>query len=90
LYTDSQKAIENSDLCNVSPDLQDTKAEYRLAMIQANKVAIYANSGIGEYNNENFGAVNSDVKQVIECVKSYNEHIKKTAKISKNSKPTKY
>ena len=90
LYTDSQKAIENSDLCNVSPDLQDTKAEYRLAMVQANKVAVYANSGVGEYNNGNFGALNSDVKQAIECVKSYNEHIKKAAEISKNSKSTKY
>jgi hypothetical protein len=90
LYTDSRKAIENSDLCNVSTDLQDTKAEYRLAMIQANKVAVYANSGVGEYNNGNFGALNSDVKQAIECVKSYNEHIKKAAKILKNSKPTKY
>jgi len=86
LYTDSQKAIENSDLYNVSPDLQDTKDEYRLAMVQANKVAVYANSGVGEFNNGNFGAVNSDVKQAIECVKFYNEHIKKAAKLLKNSK----
>ena len=86
LYTDSQKAIEDSDLYNVSPDLQDTKDEYRLAMVQANRVAVYANSGVGEFNNGNFEAVNSDVKQAIECVKFYNEHIKKAAKLSKNSK----
>ena len=51
LYTDSQKAIDDSDLYNVSPDLQDTKNEYRLAMVQANRVAVYANSGLEEYNN---------------------------------------
>ena len=40
LYTDSQIAGENSDLCNVSPDLQGSKDEYRLVMLQANKVAV--------------------------------------------------
>ena len=89
LCTDSQKAIDDSDLYNVSPDLQDTKNEYRLAMLQANKVAVYANSGVGEYNNGNFGALNSDVKQAIECVKSYNEHIKKVVKLLNNYKSKK-
>ncbi len=84
LYTDSQKAIEDSDLYNVSPDLQDTKNEYRSAMVQANMVAVYANSGVEKYNNGNFITVNSDVKQAIECVNSYNEHIKKAAKLSNN------
>jgi len=89
LYTDSQKAIEDSDLYNVSPDLQDAKNEYRSAMIQAKMVAVYTNSGIDKYNNGNFIAVNSDVKQAIECVNSYKEHIKKATKISKNSRPNK-
>ncbi len=79
LYTDSQKAIDDSDLYNVSPDLQDTKNEYRLAMVQANKVAVYANSGLEGYNNGNFEAVNSDLKKATECIESYNQHIKKAA-----------
>jgi hypothetical protein len=33
LYTDSQKAMDDSDLYNVSPDLQGAKDEYRLAMV---------------------------------------------------------
>lgn len=89
LYTDSHKAIEDSNLYNVSPDLQGSKDEYRSAMLQANKVAVYANSGVEAYNNRNFVSLNSNVKQATECVKSYNEHIKKAVKLSKNSKPTK-
>ena len=88
LHADSQRAVENNDLCNISPDLQDAKDEYRLAMLQANKVAVYAKSGVEEYNNKNLVALNSDVKKAIECVKSYNEHIQKVVKLSKNSKPT--
>jgi hypothetical protein len=86
LYKDSHKAIEDSDLYNVSPDLQGAKDEYQLAMAQANRVAVYANSGVDEYNNGNFEAINTDLKQAIECVKSYNEHIKKTVKLSNNYK----
>ena len=84
LYTDSHKAIEDSDLYNVSPDLQGAKDEYNLAMIQANRVAAYANSGVEEYNNGNFEAINADLKRAIECIKSYNEHIKKVVKSSNN------
>ena len=82
LYTDSHKAIDDSDLYNVSPDLQGAKDEYQLAMAQASQVAVYANSGVEEYNNRNFEAINTDLKQAIECVKSYNEHIKKAVKLS--------
>ena len=89
LYTDSQKAMDDSTLYKVSPVLQDAKDEYRLAMLQANMVSVYANFGVEEYNNGNFVALNSDIKQAIECVKSYNEHIKKVAKFSNNYKPTK-
>ena len=89
LYTDSQKAIDDSDFYNVSPYLQDAKKEYRLAMVQANRIAVYANSGVEEYNNGNFEAINSDLKQAIECVKSYNEHIKKAVKLSNNYKSKK-
>ncbi len=89
LYTDSQKAIEDSDLYNVSPDLQVAKDEYRLAMVQANRIAVYANSGVEEYNNGNFESINTDLKQAIECVKSYNEHIKKAVKLSNNHKSKK-
>ncbi len=81
LCTDIKKAIDDSDLYNVSPDLQDTKDEYRLAMVQANRVTVYANSGLEEYNNGNFEAVNSDLKQATECVESYNQHIKKATEI---------
>ena len=89
MYTDSQKAIEDSDLYNVSPDLQVAKDEYRLAMVQANRIAVYANSGVEEYNNGNFESINTDLKQAIECVKSYNEHIKKAVKLSNNHKSKK-
>ncbi len=83
LYTDSHKAIEDSDLYNISPDLQGAKDEYQLAMDQASWVAVYANSGVEEYNNGNFEAINTDLKQAIECVKSYNGHTKKAVKLSK-------
>ena len=89
LYTDSQKAIENSDLYNVSPDLQSAKDEYRSAMAQANRVAAYANYGVEEYNNGNFEAINTDSKHAIECVKSYNEHLKKAVKLSNDYKSKK-
>lgn len=89
LYTDSHKAIEDSDLYNVSPDLQGAKDEYQLAMAQASLVAVYANSGVEEYNNENFEAINTDLKQAIECVKSYNERAKKAVKLSNNYKSKK-
>ena len=82
LYTDSHKAIEDSDLYNVSPDLQGAKDEYQLAMAQASRVAVYANSGVEEYNNGNFEAINTNLKQAIECVKSYNEHAKNAVKLS--------
>jgi hypothetical protein len=89
LYTDSQKAMDDSDLYDVSSNLQGAKDEYHLAMAQANMVSVYANFGVEEYNNGNFVSSNSDVKQAIECVKSYNEHITKVAKLSNNYKPTK-
>jgi hypothetical protein len=89
LYTDSQKAVVDSELYSVSPDLQGAKDEYRLAMAQANRVAVYANSGVEEYNHGNFEAINTDLKQAIECVKSYNEHIKKVVKLSNNYKSNK-
>ncbi len=89
LYTDSQKAIEDSDLYNVSPYLQSSKDEYLLAMAQANRVAVYANSGVEEYNNGNLEAINTDLKHAIECVKSYNEHIKKAVKLSNDYKSKK-
>lgn len=72
LYTDSQKAIDYSDLYNVSSYLQDTMDEYRLAMVQVNQVAVYANFGVEEYNNRNFEAINSDLKHATECVEFYN------------------
>ena len=50
-------------------------------MAQANRVAVYAHSGVEEYNNGNFEAINTDLKQAIECVKSYNEHTKQVFKI---------
>ena len=89
LYTDSKKAIEDSDLYNISPDLQGAKDEYRSAMAQANMVAGYVNSGVEEYNNGNFEAINTDLKQAIECVNSYNEHIKKVVKLLNNYKSKK-
>ena len=61
-----------SDLYNVSSYLQDTMDEYRLAMVQVNQVAVYANFGVEEYNNRNFEAINSDLKHATECVEFYN------------------
>jgi hypothetical protein len=86
LYTDSKKAIDDSDLYNISPDLQNAKNEYRLAMVQANQVAGYATSGIEEYNNGNFGAVQSNLEQATKFMNSYNEHMKKANKLSNNYK----
>ena len=56
---------------------------------RANRVAVYANSGVEEYNNGNLEAINTDLKHAIECVKSYNEHIKKAVKLSNDYKSKK-
>ena len=53
LFTDSQKAIDDNDLYNVSPDLQGTKDEERLGLVQLNLYAKYTHMAAEEYKKGN-------------------------------------
>ena len=88
LYKDSQKAINDSDLYSVSPDLQSAKDEYRLEMIQANSAAIYIYHGVKGYKKGNVEAGNSDMEQAIQSLYSVTKHANKTEKLLKAYVPT--
>lgn len=81
LFTDSQKAMDDSDLYSVSPDLQGTKDEYRLAMVQANWAAYYISTGINDFNNGDVQTATSDFNQATQDMKSCGEHANKATKL---------
>jgi Predicted permease len=81
LFTDSQKAMDDNDLYSVSPDLQGTKDEYRLAMVQANWAAYYISTGINDFNNGNVQAATSDFNQATQNMKSCGEHANNATKL---------
>ena len=83
LYTDSMKAIENSDLYTVSPDLQDAKDEYRLAMVQAHSAALYFYVGAEDYKKVNVKDGNSEFDRADNCLKSCNEHVNRADNLLK-------
>jgi len=83
LYTDSQKAMDDSDLYNVSIDLQGAKDEHQLAMLQAQSAAVYIVYGVEEYKKGNFEAGNSEMKQAVPNMKSFREHDDRAASLSK-------
>jgi hypothetical protein len=89
LYKDSQKAINDSDLYSVSPDLQSTKDEYRLEMVQANRAAVYIYHGVKAYKKGNVEAGNSDMEQAIQSLYSVTKHANRAASLLKayKSKP---
>ena len=88
LYTDSQKAMDDSALYNVSLDLQGAKDEYQLAMVQAQSAAVYIYSEVEAYKKGNVEAGNSEMKQAIPSINFFMEHDVRTRKILKtyNSK----
>ena len=83
VYTDSQKAMDDSDLYNVSNDLQGAKDEHQLAMVQAQSAAVYIISGVEEYKKGNFEAGNSEMKQAVPNIKSFREHDDRATNLSK-------
>ena len=83
LDKDIQKAINDSDLYSVSPDLQNAKGEYRLQMIQAKNAAVYIYHGIEAYKKGVIEAGDSEMKQAIQSINSITEHANKAAKILK-------
>ena len=83
LYTDSQKAMVDSDLYNVSLDLQSAKDEHQLAMVQAQSAAVNIISGIESYKKGNFEAGNSEMEQAVPNMKSFREHDDRAARLSK-------
>ena len=83
LYTDSQKAMDDSDLYNVSNDLQGAKDEHQLAMVQAQSAAVYIIHGVEEYKKGNFEAGNSEMKQAVPNIKSFREHDDRATSLSK-------
>jgi hypothetical protein len=88
LYKDSQKAINDSDLYSVSPDLQGAKDEYRLEMVQANSAAVHIYHGVNAYKKGNVEAGNSDMTQAIQSLTLVIEHANKAGNLLKtyNSK----
>ena len=56
LYKDSQKAMNNSNLSNVSPGLQSAKDEYQLEILQAQGAAVHIYYGIEAYKKGNIEA----------------------------------
>ncbi len=81
LYTDSQKAMDDSALYNVSPDLQSAKDEYQLAMVQAQSAAVYIYSGVEAYKKRNIDAGNSETEQAIPSINFFMEHSARKQKI---------
>lgn len=63
MSTDNQAAIDDSDLHNVSPDLQGAKDEYLLSLIHSKAAAIYIIYGVEAYNKVNNTASSSDFAQ---------------------------
>jgi len=87
LYSDSQKAMDDSALYNVSPDLQNAKDEYQLEMMQVNSAAVYISYGIEEYKKGNVEAGDSDFEQAGQSLKSVIEHADRTEKLLKTYRP---
>ena len=56
LYEDSQKAMNNSGLYNVSPDLQGAKDEYQLEALQVQSAGVYIHYGVNAYRKRNLEA----------------------------------
>jgi|ERR1035437_676432 hypothetical protein len=83
LYKDSQKAINDSDLYSVSPDLQSTKDGYRLQMIQAKSAAVYIYHGIEAYKKGDIEAGDYEMEQSIQSINSITEHANKASKLLK-------
>ncbi len=83
LYTDSQKAMNDSDLYNVSFDLQSAKDEHQLAMVQAQSAAVNIISGIEAYKKGNVEAGNSEMEQAVPNIKSFREHDDRATSLSK-------
>ena len=81
LYKDSQKAIDNSDLYSVSPDLQSAKDEYMMTMVQANWAAVFTSKAVGELENGNTEDGNADLKEATQYMNSFSEHATETTKL---------
>ena len=90
LFTDSQQAIDDSDKYSVSPDLQDIKDEYGLAMVQANWAAVFINTGIEELNNGDTQDATSNIEQATENMESFGQHVQKMNKMLDAYKISKY
>lgn len=74
LFKDSQKAMDNSNLYKVSPDLQGTKNEYRLSMVDANWAAFYLSAGVEDRNKGDIQTASSDLNQATQLLESSEQH----------------
>ena len=83
LDKDSQKAINDSDLYRVSPDLQSAKDEYRLQMVQAKSAAVYIYHAIEAYKKGDIEAGNSYMEQAVHSLYLVTKHANKTEKLLK-------
>lgn len=83
VYKDSQKAMNNSDLYNVSPDLQSAKDEYKSEMAQFNSATVCISYGVKEYKKGNIEAGYSEMKQAIQTLKSITESTNRINKLIK-------
>lgn len=84
LYTDSQKAIDDSNLYDVSPHLQDAKDEYNSAMEQAEWAGAYYQTAIKEYDKGNEKNAKSDLTKATQSKENYAKHLYKLYNLLKN------
>ncbi len=83
LDKDSQKAINDSDLYSVSPDLQNAKDEYRLQMVQAKSAAVYIIMQSKLIKKGDIEAGNSYMEQAVHSLYLVTKHANKTEKLLK-------
>jgi hypothetical protein len=77
LSTDSQKAIDNSDLYEVSPDLQSAKDEYKSTMVDAKQEADYINTGLEANNKGDTQSATSNINEAATFMNSSVDHSNK-------------
>jgi hypothetical protein len=83
LSTDNRTAIDDSDLYNVSPDLQGAKDEYLLSLVHSKAAAIYIIYGVEAYNKGNNTAASSDLAQASQYMNSSDKHAHRAASLLK-------
>ena len=86
LYKDTQKALNNSGLYNVSSDLQSAKDEYQLEVLEAQSAAVYISHGTDAYRKGKVEVGDSDMEKAVKSLHSVVVHANRTASLLKTYK----